>query len=192
MGSDQIDVTATLLESTTGSPGAADKLLPLVYDNLRALAADYLRGERPGHTLQPTALVHEAYIKLVDIKRIDWKGKTHFFAMAARQMRRVLVDHARARSAQKRGAALRVTLDERRDGALSSDPTDLLALDEALGRLAEADPRQAQVAELSLFAGMKLGEIAAVVKVSERTVKNDWRFARVWIMHQLGSDPAPS
>ena len=188
MNSDELDVTATLLEGTAASPGAADELLPLVYTNLRALAAKYLRGERSDHTLQPTALVHEAYLKMVDVKRIDWQGKTHFFAMAARQMRRVLVDHARAHSAQKRGAALCVTLDEGRAPGQFADPTDLLALDEVLEQLAGANPRQAQVAELRLFAGMQIDEIAAMVQVSERTVKSDWRFAKAWLTRQLRSD----
>jgi RNA polymerase sigma factor (TIGR02999 family) len=182
--------TETLLAYAEGDRPAADALLPLVYDQLRALAGKYLRRERPGHTLQPTALVHEAYLRMVDISRIDWRGKTHFFALAARQMRRILVEHARARGAAKRGGNARaVTLEDH----FAIDPghlDDLLSLDQALNRLAELDPRRARVAELKLFAGLSVEEMAAEIEVSPRTVKDDWRVARAWLTRELGDTPA--
>jgi RNA polymerase sigma factor (TIGR02999 family) len=167
---------------------AAARLMPLVYDELRALAARYLRAERPGHSLQPTALVHEAYIRMVEVDRIDWKGKTHFFAMAATQMRRILVEHARAASARKRGARpARVTLTTGMN--VGAGPSlDLLALDEALSELAALSPRQARVAEMKLFAEMEAREMALLLGVSERTVRGDWRLARAWLTRQLGKD----
>lgn len=179
------EATEALLAQSRGDARAADRLLPLVYDKLRGLAAKYLRGERPGHSLQATALVHEAYLRLIDISRVDWQGKTHFYAMAARQMRRILVEHARAGSALKRGGGLsRVTFDE--GAALDPEqPLELLALDEALDRLAVDHSRPARVAELRLFAGMKVAEMAALLDVSERTVKGDWRLARAWLMRAL-------
>lgn len=185
MASNRARATLFLAGHSSGSAADAARLLPLVYGELRALAARYLREERPGHTLQPTALVHEAYLRLIEHDRIDWKGKTHFFAMAAIQMRRILVDHARARATEKRGGrAPRVTLDER----LTRTPEaslDLLALDEALTRLAARHERQGRVAELRLFAGMLVGETALYLGVSERTVKDDWRVARAWLLKEL-------
>jgi RNA polymerase sigma factor (TIGR02999 family) len=164
---------------------AADGLLPLVYDQLRRLARRYMRGERRGHTLEPTALVHEAYLRLQDLEHIDWKGKTHFYAMAARQMRRILVEHARAAGAQKRGAERqRITLSE--EVALTPERSlDLIALDQALTALERQSRRQAQVAELRLFAGMSMAEVAESLAVCERTVKQDWRMARAWLSREL-------
>lgn len=178
--------TESLIAHTRGEPRGATELLPLVYDQLRALAASYMRGERSGHTLQATALVHEAYVRLIDLDRIDWRGKTHFFAMAARSMRRVLVDHARAGAAQKRGGgAQRVTFLE--DRALAAEkPIELIALDQALDRLAKRSERQARVVELRLFAGLGVRETAHALDVSERTVKSDWRVARSWLLRELG------
>jgi RNA polymerase sigma-70 factor (ECF subfamily) len=177
--------TQLLAAHASGDRRAADDLMPLVYDELRSLAAHYLNHERPGPTLQPTALVHEAYLRLIENERIDWKGKTHFRAMAATQMRRILIDHARARGAQKRaGGAYRITFTD----ALvrTADPTlDLLALDEALTRLAARSPRQGRVAELTIFAGLFTRETALCLGVSERTVKEDWRVARAWLMKEL-------
>jgi RNA polymerase sigma-70 factor (ECF subfamily) len=166
---------------------AVDELLPLVYDKLRSLAAKYLKDERPDSTLQPTALVHEAYLRLVDHERIDWQGKTHFMAIAAVQMRRILIDHARAHVAQKRGGpAYRVTLSE--SLAPTSDPSiELLALDQALSGLSARHERQGRVAELKLFAGLLAREIAHQLGVSERTVKDDWRVARAWLMKELSA-----
>jgi RNA polymerase sigma factor (TIGR02999 family) len=183
--------TELLAARASGRDRAADELLPLVYDELRALAARYLRRERAGSTLQPTALVHEAYLRLIENDRIDWQGKTHFLAMAATQMRRILVDHARARDAQKRGGrGRRITLTE----SLSRTPdasVELLALDEALSRLGARSPRQGRVAELTLFAGLLSREIALAVGVSERTVKEDWRVARSWLMKELAGAAEP-
>jgi RNA polymerase sigma-70 factor (ECF subfamily) len=185
VASDDANPTADLTATVSGDRNAAERLMPLVYSELRALAGKYLKGERPGHTLQPTALVHEAYLRLIDISRVDWRGKTHFYAMAARQMRRILVDHARAAAARKRGArALKVTLDDRL-AVGAEQPLELLALDEALSGLARRHPRQARVAELRLFSGMEVKTVAAALEVSERTVKGDWRLARAWLMRAL-------
>ncbi len=183
---DREHTTRSLMRLAQGETSAAEQLMPLVYDELRALAGSYMRGERAGHTLQATALVNEAYIRLLDIARVDWQSKNHFFAMAARQMRRVLVDHANARNAQKRGGGVR-PLELEEDSVVSTDdPLALIALDRALDSLADVNPRHARVAELRLFAGMTMDEIAHVVGVTDRTVKSDWRFARVWLMQQLG------
>jgi RNA polymerase sigma factor (TIGR02999 family) len=162
-----------------------EQLLPLVYDELRALAGRYMRGERPGATLQPTAIVHEAYLRLMNADGIDWKGKTHFFAVAAIQMRRILVEHARAAAAEKRGGGLqRITFSS--DLAVAPDGmVGLLALDEALVSLERRNERQARVAELRLFAGLLVKETALHLGVSERTVKDDWRFARAWLIKEL-------
>jgi RNA polymerase sigma-70 factor (ECF subfamily) len=170
----------------------ANRLLPLVYVELRRLARAYMRRERVSHTLQPTALVHEAYMRMSNVNRIDWRGRTHFFAMAATQMRRVLVEHARAAGRRKRGAKpLRVELGE---GVALTEALsfDLLAIDEGLEQLARRSERQARVAELRLFAGMTAAEIASIVAVSERTVKQDWRIARAWISRRLRSDGGDS
>jgi RNA polymerase sigma factor (TIGR02999 family) len=181
--------TQLLAAHAGGTERAADELLPLVYDKLRALAAKYLRGERPGSTLQPTALVHEAYLRLIDHDRIDWQGKTHFMAIAAVQMRRILIDHARANAARKRGGtAHRVTLSD--SLVQTSDPSiELLVLDEVLVRLSARHQRQGRVAELKIFAGLLSREIALCLKVSERTVKDDWRVARAWLMKELAARP---
>ncbi len=177
--------TESLIAYSKGDVGSAKELMPLVYNRLRKLAATYMLQERPGHTLQPTELVHEAYVRLVDIKRVDWRGKAHFFAMAARQMRRVLIDHARARAASKRSGGLRrVTLQD--DIALGDDLSlDLLALDEALDKLAQRHERGGRVAELRIFAGMQVREIGHALNVSERTIVDDWHFARAWLAKQL-------
>ena len=180
------EATQALAALTAGDTGAAARLLPSVYDKLRSLAGRYLRKESGHPTLQPTELVHEAYIRLVDINRMDWRGKTHFFAMAATQMRRILVDHARAAKARKRGRGYtRVTLREQ-DFASSRDrAVEILDLDEALRRLSERSPRQGRVAELRLFAGLLLEEIAHVLAVSERTARQDWTMGRAWLSREL-------
>ena len=173
-----------------GDERAAAALLPLVYGELRALAARYLRDERPGNSLQPTDVVHEAYLRLIEQDRMDWKGTTHFFAMAATQMRRVLVDHARAAAAAKRGGRpTRITLTE--DLARAPERSvEFLALDEALTRLALRNERQGRVAEMRLFAGLLVKETAFYLGVSERTVKEDWRVARAWLMKELSAGEA--
>jgi RNA polymerase sigma factor (TIGR02999 family) len=161
-------------------------LIPLVYEELRALARRYLRAERTCDTLQPTALVHEAYIRLVGIDRMSWTGRPHFLAMAARQMRRILIEHARAAGAQKRGGRpQQVTLQDA-DALTEQRSLELIALDQALDKLERRSPRQASVAEARLFAGMTAAETAGVLKVSERTVKEDWRAARAWLSRELG------
>jgi len=179
------DVTEVLAQLRGGDQKAADRLLPMVYDEFRALARHYLGQERLNHTLQPTALVHEAYMKLVDQTRVDWQGKSHFFAVAAQAMRRILVDHARSRQRDKRGGGrARVALDE----AVALSPQkdeDVLALDEALERLAKLDPRQAKVVELRFFGGMNVEEVAQALGVSKRTVEGDWTFARAWLSREL-------
>lgn len=188
MGKSKLEATGILGSHLDGDPAAASQLLPLIYDDLRALAAQHLKGERVAHTLQPTALVHEAWLRLIDCERIDWQGKTHFFAMAATMLRRVLVDHARTTKAKKRGGgAGRVSLSEV-DAATEEDRIDVLALDEALESLARENARQARVVELRYFAGLGLEETAAALGVSIDTVKSDWRFARAWLNRALTRD----
>ena len=167
---------------------SAEELLPLVYDDLRRRAALYMRRERLGHTLQPTALVHEAYLKLVDQSRVDWRGRTHFFAVGANVMRRLLIDYARGRGREKRGGGLqRVTL---ADSLPSSKETDLdleqlSSLNDALEELARLDERQANIVELRFFAGLKMEEVAHVLGVSKRTAESDWMHARAWLKREL-------
>jgi len=180
------DIVAGL--SGPGRSATPEQLMPLVYDELRRLARGYLSRERPGHTLQPTALVNEAYIKLVDQTRVDWQGRTHFFAVGARVMRNLLIDHARGRGRAKRGGAWhKVTLAEgltpftRRE----LDVDQLLSLNEALERLAELDERQARIVELRFFGGLTVPEVATVLGVSTRTVEGDWTHARAWLKREL-------
>ncbi len=164
---------------------AANRLFSLVYGELRRLAGGLMQDERPGHTLQATALVHEAYLRLVDAKSVDWQSRAHFFGVAARAMRQILVDHARERAAAKRGGGLRkVTLDS---GVALADrhPLDVLNLDRILTRLAGMDERMARVVEYRVFAGMSVEEVAHVLGVSERKVYKDWRVAKMWLSHEL-------
>jgi RNA polymerase sigma factor (TIGR02999 family) len=180
------EITKLLIGLKDGDKAsAAAKLMPLVYDEFRALAARHLRRERADHTLQPTALVHEAYLRLIDQTRVDWQGRTHFFAVGAQAIRRILVDHARQRKRQKRGgAAGRVVLDE--SVALAPQRAEeILALDEALEKLGQLDSRQAQVVEMRFFAGMSVDEVAEVLGVSKRTIEGDWTMARAWLMREL-------
>lgn len=184
-------VTKLLQAMEAGDPTAADRLIPLLYDELRVLAGRLMRAERPDHTLQPTALVHEAYLRLVDQRQVQWQGRAHFLGLAARMMRRVLVDHARARATAKRGGEqVRVTLD---DETLASDERglELLALDEALERLAEEDPRAGRVVELRFFGGLTVEETAGVLETSPVTVKRDWQYARAWLSRALSEDAGP-
>jgi len=179
------EITRLLTELKGGNREAQAELIPLVYQELRRVARNYMRGEKAGHTLQPTALVNEAYLRLVDGPPIDWQNRAHFFAVAAQLMRRVLVDHARARAALKRGGnECRVSLQEGQERAQEKD-ADLLALDEALSRLAERDPRQARIVEMRFFGGLSEEEAAAVLGVSARTVKRDWSVARAWLFKQI-------
>ncbi len=174
-------VTALLEKLTAGQAEALDELIPQVYSELNEIAHRHLRGERPDHTLNTTALVHEAYVRLVDVHRVQWQGRAHFFAMASRVMRRVLVDHARSRGRQKRGgAAIAVTLDEA-IAQTPGDSDDLLALDEALTRLEALNKRQSRVVECRVFAGLGVEETAAALGISPATVKRDWTLARAWL-----------
>jgi len=167
---------------------SAEELLPYVYDELRMLARRFLSRERPGHTLQPTALVHEAYIKLVDQSKVDWQGRTHFFAVGAKIMRHLLIDHARGKGRAKRGGGLKmVTLADGLApfGGRELDADDLLALNEGLDRLAALDARQAKVVELRFFGGLTVPEVALLLDVSQRTVEGDWAHARAWLKREL-------
>ena len=164
---------------------ALDRLLPAIYDELRALAASYLKSERRAHTLQPTALVHEAYMRLIDQRSVDWKNRAQFFGVAAQMMRRILVNHAEAKAAEKRGGgAERVTLTDQIHVS-GRDEVDVLAVDGALSRLAALDERQAQIVELRFFAGLTIEEIAEVLGVSSPTVKRDWSMAKAWLKREL-------
>ena len=178
-------ITQALVALAHGDAGAHDRLFPMVYDALRDLARRELRRERPDHTLSATALVHEAYLKLVQLDRIDWKGRAHFFGVCAPVMRQVLISHARARNAAKRGSgAAKVPL---ADAMAVADerPGDLLALDDALLRLAELSPRQARVVEARYFAGMTVEETAMALELSPATVKREWTAARAWLNREL-------
>ena len=180
--------TDLLLAWGNGERGAFDRLLPLVNQELRQLAGKYLAHERRGHTLQPTALVNEAYLRLVDLNRIQWQDRAHFFAMAARTMRRILVDHARARDNNKRGGgAPKVSLELAME--VSREPErHLVELDDALRRLETIHPRKAQVVELRFFTGLSVEETAAALDTSVDTVKRDWRFAKLWLLRDLAGE----
>lgn len=179
------NITHLLKEWSDGDRQALDKLTPLVYEELRQQAARYLRRERPGHTLQTTALIHEAYLRLVDVKEVAWQSRAHFFAIAANLMRRILVDHARRRDADKRGGSqIRVRPDEA-FGVVNAIDVDLLAIDEALSRLETIDPQQARVVELRFFSGLTVEETAAALGVSPKTVKRDWSVARAWLRREI-------
>ncbi len=165
--------------------GPAQGLIAQVYEELRALAVVRMRQESAGHTLQPTALVHEVYLKLAEQTRAAWHSRTHFFATAAEALRRILVDHARKRNAAKRAApGPRVTIHAELD-ATNSEQSDVLELDDALTRLAELSPRQARVVELRFFGGLEVSEVAQVLEISETTVKSEWRLARAWLQREL-------
>lgn len=173
-----------------GDVSALERLMPLVYDELKRLAHRYMRGERVGHTLQTTALVNEAYLRLAKWKDVSWQNRAQFFAVSAQMMRRILVDFARERQYLKRGGgALQVSLSEA--AAFAGGPeTDLVALDEALTALAKVDPRKAQMVEMRFFGGLSIAEVAEVLKVSEETVNRDWRLAKVWLLRELNRETA--
>ena len=178
------DVTSLLVAWSNGEKGAETRLIDAVYPELRQIARAHLRRERRGHSLPPTALVHEAYLKLVDQQRVQWQNRVHFFAVAARLMRRLLVDHARTRDAQKRGASITVHLADI-DPAADPPAPDIVALDEALERLTALDPRQATLVELRFFGGLTVDEAAEAMDIAPITVKRDWALARTWLYREL-------
>lgn len=181
--------TALLHRASDGDAEAADALLRVLYDELRAAAGRCFRDQPAGHTLQPTALVSEAYLKLIDGQERTWADRAHFMAVAARAMRQILIDHARAKAALKRGGGGRRVPIEATPGVEGPSTLDVLALDEALVQLGTLDPRQAQVVELRFFGGLSVAEVAAALGVSTRTVELDWRMARAWLSRALGETP---
>ena len=186
MGPRPKEVSRLLADWSNGSEAARNELIPLVYDELRRLAGHYMALERSGHSLQATALVNETYLRLVDQRQVRWQGRAHFFALASHMMRRILVDHARRRHYAKRGGAARqVSLDEAM--IVSEEKAcDVVALDEALTRLAAIDLRKSQVVELRYFGGLSMEEIAEVLKISQVTVRRDWSTARAWLYRAIG------
>lgn len=184
------DVTQILKEWSGGDGTAAERLMPLVYEELRRLARSYLARERSDHTLQATALVHEAYLRLADETRLTWKDRAHFYGIAARLMRRILVDHARAhKAAQRGGLEQKFSLDEARD-LLIKQEVDLVELNGALESLARDYPRKSEVVELKFFGGLDAKEISEVLQVSEKTVLRDWSFAKLWLCRALSKNGA--
>ncbi len=179
-------ITQMLREWSDGNARALDNLLPLVYAELHRQAARFLRKERPGHTLQTTALINEAYLKLIDRRDVNWESRTHFFAVAANAMRQILVDYARAKHREKRGGDnLKVSLDEAMLVTAEEKGVDLIALDEALNKLSRFDAQQARVVELKYFSGLSLVETAEVLHISRATVARDWEAARAWLYREL-------
>jgi len=181
-----LQITHLLKKWSEGNQEVLDKLMPLVYDELRRQASRYLRRERANHTLQTTALIHEAYLKLIDQNQVEWQNRTHFFAIAAQAMRRILVDYARERNRDKRGgAAENLPLEEAAFVVSPEKGVDLVALDEALTRLAKFDERQARVVELRYFSGLSIDETAEILGVSNVTVRRDWNMAKAWLHQQI-------
>jgi RNA polymerase sigma-70 factor, ECF subfamily len=179
-------VTQLLVDWGTGDQAALEKLMPLVYSELRRLATNYLRRERQGHTLQPTALVNEAYLKLVDQRNARWQNRAQFYGVAAQLMRRILVDHARQHQAEKRGGSNQQRLSITSAAQLATEPAlDLLALHEALEELAKIDLQQSQIVELRFFGGLSIEETAEVLSIGHATVERDWKMARAWLRRKL-------
>jgi RNA polymerase sigma factor (TIGR02999 family) len=186
MNSPRSDQITELLQSwNDGDQGAIEKLMPLIYDELHRLAQQHMARERPGHTLQTTALMNEAYLRLVDSAHPNWEGRAHFYGICAKVMRRVLVDWARSRQASKRGGGVCILEIEQDLVAANPLGTDLVAVDDALQALATVDPRQSQVVELRFFGGLNMRETADVLKVSVETVQRDWKFAKSWLRREL-------
>ena len=182
------EITGMLLELTAGNHEVVDRILPHIYDELRRLAGSYLRRERADHTLQPTALVHEAYMKLIDQNRVQWQNRAHFFGIAAQVMRRILMDHARKTQADKRGGAAEVLPLEEEILVVSQERSgDLLALDDALQALAEIDEQKAKIVELRYFGGLSIEETAEVIGVSVPTINRQWRMARAWLFNEISN-----
>ncbi|HEX5705424.1 MAG TPA: sigma-70 family RNA polymerase sigma factor [Pyrinomonadaceae bacterium] len=191
-GDAQHDVTQILNDWSGGDQKAQERLMPFVYDELRRLARSFLVKERGDHTLQPTALVHEAYVRLVDQTRVNWQNRAHFYGIAARMMRRVLVDHARAHAAEKRGGgAIRLSIDDVQV-PLEQRAADFVALDEALEKLSQFDKRKGKVVEMRFFGGLNDEEIAEVLGVTTRTVLRDWKKARLWLYRELSTSEPPA
>jgi RNA polymerase sigma-70 factor (ECF subfamily) len=183
------EVSTLLRAWSGGDQSALDKLTPIVYDGLRRLARRYMRRERPGHSLQTTALVHEAYMRLVDCERMRWQDRAHFFAVSAQLMRRILVEHARRHNLKRGGGLQHVSLEEAAVVG-GGRPADLVALDDAMNALARLDTRKAQVVEMRFFGGLSVEETAEVLKVSSVTVKRDWSTAKLWLYRELAGGPA--
>ncbi|HKR23430.1 MAG TPA: sigma-70 family RNA polymerase sigma factor [Pyrinomonadaceae bacterium] len=184
------EITQLLAKWSDGNQAALDELYPLVYEELHRLARRYMSRERKGHTLQTTALINEAYVRLVDQRNVQWANRSHFFAISAQIMRRILIDHARRHGYAKRGGGARqVSLDETA-AVIQENLSEFLRLDEALTSLAQLDPRRSQVVELRYFGGLNNEEIADVLKISENTVIRDWNMARAWLYRQLSGSPA--
>lgn len=179
------EVTEILQQWCGGDRGAAERLFPLVYDELKRQARNYLRRERSDHTLQPTALVHEAYLKMVDQTSLSAENRAHFFGIAARMMRQILVDHARQHNTEKRGGAAQRFSIEDLDVLPAQSAADLLELDEALKKLEKVDERKSKVVDMRFFGGLKEAEIAEVLGVTEKTVRRDWQFAKLWLFREL-------
>jgi RNA polymerase sigma factor (TIGR02999 family) len=179
------DVTSILRAWSGGDRGALDRLTPIVYHELRRLARRYMRGERDGHSLQTSALVNEAYMRLVDYKRMQWQNRAHFFAVSAQLMRRILVDHARRRNLKRGGGVPHVSLDDVAVVSGGEPSPDLVALDDALRALARIDPRKAQVVEMRFFGGLSVDETAVVLQISAVTVMRDWNTAKAWLYREL-------
>ncbi len=187
MNSDPADVTQLLLAWNSGDRSALDRLMPLVYEELRRVARRHMLGEHPGHSLQATALVNDVYIRLVDQRRVNWQNRAHFFGAAAQIIRRLLVEHARARHRLKRGGdELQVTLNDEIEVSAAVE-LDVVALDDALSRLAKLDPQQARIIELRFFAGLSIEETAEALSISPATVKRDWTTARAWLYREMTS-----
>ena len=185
--SEKDEITRLLVDFSKGDRATLDELFPVVYDELRRLASNYLRRERNNHTLQPTALVHEAYMKLIDQREVDWQNRAHFFGIAAQMMRRILLKHAEKHNAEKRGGNFqKVNLDEA-IVFFEKQNLDVLALDKALSQLAEFDEKQARIVELRFFGGLKNEEVAEVIGVSLATVKREWTIAKAWLMRELSN-----
>jgi RNA polymerase sigma factor (TIGR02999 family) len=184
----QHDVTQILREWSGGDRDAPERLMPLVYDEMRRLARSFLARERDGHTFQPTALVNEAYLRLVDQTRVNWQNRAHFYGIASSMMRRVLIDHARAHATEKRGGvAVHLSIDDVQV-PVEKRAASFLALDEALEKLAQMDPRKARIVEMRFFGGLSDEEIAEVLGVSSRTVLRDWKTARLWLYRELSQN----
>jgi RNA polymerase sigma factor (TIGR02999 family) len=188
MPKDAENITDLLVSYGRGNKESLDRLMPAVYDELRRQAARYLRREQPGHTLQTTALIHEAYLRLVDQRNVQWQNRAHFFGIAAQMMRRILVDHARTKKRAKRGGSdIKVSLDDA-TVAVKGQDLDVVALDEALSRLERIDAQQSRVVELRFFSGLTVEETAEVMQISPATVKRDWSMAKAWLHRELSGD----